>query len=48
MTVSANANLFSRLFDNLAEPGRLAIETEDGTRITIVDRHTGFVRRDNS
>src|SRR3954464_5731578 len=29
-----NANLFSRLFDNLDDPARLAIETADGARIT--------------
>ena len=33
----ANANLFSRLFDNLADPGRLAIETLDGQRISYGD-----------
>src|SRR3954463_476677 len=30
----ANANLFSRLFDNLDDPNRLAIETIDGQRIS--------------
>ena len=30
MNASANANLFSRLFDNLDNPARLAIETADG------------------
>ena len=29
-----NANLFSRLFDNLDDPNRLAIETVDGRRIS--------------
>jgi malonyl-CoA/methylmalonyl-CoA synthetase len=33
----ANANLFSRLFDNLADPGRFAIETLDGQRISYGD-----------
>ncbi len=37
MNATANANLFSRLFDGLAEPGRLAIETADGTRISYGD-----------
>jgi malonyl-CoA/methylmalonyl-CoA synthetase len=32
-----NANLFSRLFDNLDNPGRLAIEMLDGTRISYGD-----------
>src|ERR1700760_2738309 len=32
-----NANLFSRLFDNLDNPDRLAIETLDGTRISYGD-----------
>src|SRR6201746_492138 len=32
-----NANLFSRLFDNLDDPSRLAIETVDGHRITYGD-----------
>src|ERR1700709_602755 len=32
-----NANLFSRLFAILAEPGRLAIETIEGPRITYGD-----------
>src|ERR1043166_1294499 len=34
MNKPANANLFSRLFDGLDDPGRLAIETLDGERIT--------------
>ncbi|WP_024515099.1 malonyl-CoA synthase [Bradyrhizobium sp. Tv2a-2] len=34
MNTSANANLFSRLFDHLDDPNRLAIETHDGERIT--------------
>ncbi len=37
MNASANANLFSRLFDGLADTGRLAIETMDGTRISYAD-----------
>jgi malonyl-CoA/methylmalonyl-CoA synthetase len=37
MNTPANANLFSRLFDDLAEPGRLAIETLDGRRISYGD-----------
>ena len=37
MNAAANANLFSRLFDGLAEPGRLAIETSSGTRISYAD-----------
>src|SRR3954462_4481209 len=32
-----NANLFSRLFDGLDDPKRLAIETHDGERITYGD-----------
>ncbi|MDB5624718.1 MAG: AcetoacetylCoA synthetase leucine [Tardiphaga sp.] len=34
---TANANLFSRLFDGLDEPSRLAIETADNKRITYGD-----------
>jgi malonyl-CoA/methylmalonyl-CoA synthetase len=34
MNPAANANLFSRLFDDLADPARLAIETHDGARIS--------------
>lgn len=34
---TANANLFSRLFDNLDDPTRLAIETADGKRISYGD-----------
>src|SRR3954447_16701309 len=37
MNTTANANLFSRLFDKLDEPTRLAIEELDGTRITYAD-----------
>jgi malonyl-CoA/methylmalonyl-CoA synthetase len=37
MNTTANANLFSRLFDQLDDPGRLAIEELDGTRITYAD-----------
>ena len=29
-----NANLFSRLFDGIEDPARLAIETVDGQRIS--------------
>ena len=36
-TTAANANLFARLFDNLDEPSRLAIETPDNKRITYGD-----------
>ncbi|MGH6777648.1 MAG: malonate--CoA ligase [Bradyrhizobium sp.] len=34
MNTKANANLFSRLFDGLDDPDRLAIETLDGERIS--------------
>ena len=34
MNQAANANLFSRLFDRLDDPKRLAIETQDGGRIS--------------
>src|SRR4051794_32885789 len=34
MNNPANANLFSRMFDNLDDPDRLAIETLDGERIS--------------
>lgn len=37
MNTPANANLFSRLFDGLDDPNRLAIETVDGQRITYGD-----------
>src|SRR5437588_3051765 len=37
MNTTANANLFSRLFDNLDDPSRLAIEMLDGTRISYGD-----------
>ena len=37
MNYTANANLFSRLFDRLDNPNRLAIETLDGERITYGD-----------
>jgi malonyl-CoA/methylmalonyl-CoA synthetase len=37
MNTPANANLFSRLFDGLDDPSRLAIETTDGQRITYGD-----------
>ena len=32
-----NANLFSRLFDRLDDPARVAIETLDGQRISYGD-----------
>jgi malonyl-CoA/methylmalonyl-CoA synthetase len=37
MNTTANANLFSRLFDGLDDPSRLAIETLDGQRISYAD-----------
>src|ERR1700759_5239138 len=37
MNKPANANLFSRLFDGLDDPARLAIETHDGKRISYGD-----------
>src|SRR5205085_8372137 len=37
MNTTDNANLFSRLFDRLDDPTRLAIETHDGERITYGD-----------
>jgi len=37
MNQAANANLFSRLFDGLDDPKRLAIETQDGTHISYGD-----------
>ncbi len=37
MNTTANANLFSRLFDKLDDPKRLAIEELDGTRISYAD-----------
>src|SRR6195256_3726354 len=37
MNTTANANLFCRLFDNLDDPTRLAIETHDGQRISYAD-----------
>src|SRR3954466_9188786 len=37
MNQAANANLFSRLFDGLDDPKRLAIETHDGGRISYGD-----------
>src|SRR4029077_19249104 len=37
MNTTANANLFSRLFDDLDDPSRLAIEMLDGTRISYGD-----------
>jgi malonyl-CoA/methylmalonyl-CoA synthetase len=37
MNASANANLFSRLFDGLKDTSRLAIEKADGARISYAD-----------
>ncbi len=37
MKTTDNANLFSRLFDGLDDPNRLAIETHQGERITYGD-----------
>ncbi|MBR0782743.1 malonate--CoA ligase [Bradyrhizobium iriomotense] len=37
MSHAANANLFSRLFDGLDDPKRLAIETQDGAHISYGD-----------
>ncbi len=37
MNTTANANLFSRLFDTLDDPNRLAIEMLDGGRVTYGD-----------
>lgn len=37
MNHAANANLFSRLFDGLDTPARLAIETQDGVHISYGD-----------
>jgi malonyl-CoA/methylmalonyl-CoA synthetase len=37
MNATANANLFSRLFDSLDDASRLAIETPDGQRISYGD-----------
>src|ERR1044071_2911676 len=37
MNTTTNANLFSRLFDGLDDPKRLAIETHDGERISYAD-----------
>ncbi|MBR0940153.1 malonyl-CoA synthase [Bradyrhizobium liaoningense] len=37
MNQAANANLFSRLFDGLEDPKRLAVETQDGGRISYGD-----------
>ncbi|MGY4283106.1 malonyl-CoA/methylmalonyl-CoA synthetase [Bradyrhizobium sp. LM2.7] len=37
MNQAANANLFSRLFDGLDDPARLAIETHDGAHISYGD-----------
>jgi malonyl-CoA/methylmalonyl-CoA synthetase len=37
MSMTANANLFSRLFDNLDDTRRLAIETPDGKHVSYGD-----------
>jgi malonyl-CoA/methylmalonyl-CoA synthetase len=37
MNTTTNANLFSRLFDGLDDPSRIAIEQLDGTRISYAD-----------
>src|SRR6201993_1696100 len=37
MNTTANANLFSRLFDGLDDPKRLAIETHEGEHISYGD-----------
>ncbi|MBV9531803.1 MAG: malonyl-CoA synthase [Bradyrhizobium sp.] len=37
MNAAADANVFSRLFDHLDDSNRLAIETQEGTRITYGD-----------
>ncbi|WP_454623844.1 malonate--CoA ligase [Bradyrhizobium cenepequi] len=37
MNAAANANLFSRLFDGLDDPAKLAIEQLDGTKISYAD-----------
>jgi malonyl-CoA/methylmalonyl-CoA synthetase len=37
MNTTVNANLFSRLFDDLDDPGRLAIETLEGQHISYGD-----------
>jgi malonyl-CoA/methylmalonyl-CoA synthetase len=37
MNTAANANLFSRLFDGLDDPGKLAIEQLDGSRISYAE-----------
>jgi malonyl-CoA/methylmalonyl-CoA synthetase len=37
MNTSANANLFSRLFDGLDDPGKPAIEQLDGSRISYAE-----------
>src|SRR5258705_10692230 len=37
MNTASSANLFSRLFDNLDDPNRLAIEMLDGTKISYAD-----------
>src|SRR6201999_2210715 len=41
MNTAANANLFSRLFDGLDDPGRLAIEQLDGAKISYADLIAG-------
>ena len=37
MNTTANANLFSRLFDGLDDPTRLAVETFDGEHISYAE-----------
>src|SRR6478735_6660775 len=37
MNTTANANLFCRLFDDLDDPNRLAIEMLDGAKISYAD-----------
>ena len=37
MNTTVSANLFSRLFDKLDDPARLAIEMPDGARISYAD-----------
>ena len=37
MNTAANANLFCRLFDDLADPSRVAIEMLDGVKISYAD-----------
>ena len=46
MNTLANANLFSRLFDQLDSAARLAIETPEGARISYGDLIARFVHSD--